>query len=71
VDGRNKSGHDDGTAAPRGDTETKPTHAAANFFITFVDATFTILVERLFTKLFEAIAPTATFPCVYRACNSD
>jgi len=39
--------------------------------LSFVDATFTILVERLFTKLFEAIPPTATFPCVYRACNPD
>ena len=37
----------------------------------FVDATFTIFVRALFTKLFEAIAPTATFPCVYRACNPD
>ena len=39
--------------------------------LNFVDATFTIFVGRLFTKLFEAIPPTATFPCVYRACNPD
>ncbi len=37
----------------------------------FIDAPFTISVARLFTKLFEAIPPPATFPCVYRACNSD
>ena len=36
-----------------------------------VDAPFTISVERLFTKLFKAIAPPATFPCVYRARNPD
>lgn len=37
----------------------------------FVDATFTIFVGRLFTKLFEAVPQPATFPCVYRACNPD
>ena len=37
----------------------------------FIDAPFTISVERLFTKLFKAIAPPATFPCVYRARNPD
>ena len=51
--------------------EIKASNAAANFFIIFVDATFTIFVEWLFTKPFEAIAPAATFPCVYRACNPD
>ncbi len=51
--------------------EIKATHAAANFFIIFVDATFTIFVRPLFTKAFEAVPPTATFPCVYRACNPD
>jgi hypothetical protein len=43
----------------------------SNFFIIFVDAIFTNLFERLFTKLFKAVPPTATFPCVYRACNPD
>lgn len=37
----------------------------------FVDAAFTIFIERLFTTHFRAIPPPATFPCVYRACNSD
>jgi hypothetical protein len=55
----------------RNDAGTKKSHAPANFFIIVVDATFTISVERLFTKPFEAIPPTATFPCVYRACNPD
>ena len=49
----------------------KPPRARANFFTILVDAIFTISGERLFTKLFEAIPPTATFPCVYRACNPD
>ena len=55
----------------RNDAEINASHAAANFFIIFVDATFTIFVRPLFTKPFEAIGPTATFPCVYRACNPD
>ncbi len=46
-------------------------HPPRHFFIIFVDAMFTISLERLFTKPFEAVAPTATFPCVYRACNPD
>jgi hypothetical protein len=55
----------------RVDAGQKQSHAAINFFIVFVDATFTIFVRPLFTKPFEAIAPSATFPCVYRACNPD
>ncbi len=55
----------------RSDAGTKQSHAAVNLFINFVDATFTIFVGRLFTKLFEAIAQPATFPCVYRARNPD
>ena len=55
----------------RSAAEIKASHAVANFFIIFVDAMFTIFVRPLFTKPFEANAPTATFPCVYRACNPD
>jgi hypothetical protein len=46
-------------------------HAAAIFFIIFVDAIFTTLFERPFTKVFEVIAQSATISCLYRACNAD
>ena len=46
-------------------------HPAANLFIIFVDALFTILFERSFTKVFDAIAQIAAIPCLYRACNAD
>jgi len=39
-------------------------HAAAFFFIIFVDAMFTTSFERLFTKLFDAVAATAAIACV-------
>jgi hypothetical protein len=40
------------------------------FFTIFVDAIFTTLFERLFTKVFDGIAQTAAFSCLYRACNA-
>jgi hypothetical protein len=41
------------------------------FFIIFVDAIFTTLFEPLFTNVFDVIAPTQAFPCLYRAGNAD
>jgi hypothetical protein len=35
------------------------------FFIIFVDAIFTTLLERLFTNVFDVIAQTATISCLY------
>ena len=40
-------------------------------FIIFVDAIFTTLFERLFTKLFDVISQTAAISCLYRARNAD
>jgi hypothetical protein len=40
-------------------------------FTIFVDAIFTTLFERLFTKVFDVAAQTAAIPCLYRACNAD
>ena len=40
-------------------------------FIIFVDAIFTILFERLFTKAFDVMAQTIANPCLYPACNAD
>jgi hypothetical protein len=42
-----------------------------NFFITFVDAIFTILFERLFTNVFDVPAESVANPCLYPACNAD
>jgi hypothetical protein len=41
------------------------------FFITFVDAIFTILFERLFTNVFVVTAQPVANPCLYPACNAD
>jgi hypothetical protein len=41
-----------------------------NFFIIFVDAIFTTLFEPLFTNVFDVIAQTQAFPCLYRAGNA-
>jgi len=49
----------------------KQLRAARNFLVILVDAMFTTFVERPFTKAFDAIAPTATIPCVSRARNCD
>jgi hypothetical protein len=46
-------------------------HAAAVFFIIFVDAIFTTSFERLFTKPFDVVAAAAANACVCRACNRD
>jgi hypothetical protein len=50
---------------------TKQPRAARIFLIIRVDAMFTTFIERPFTKAFDAIAPTATIPCVSRARNCD
>jgi hypothetical protein len=42
-----------------------------NFFIIFVDAIFTTLFERLFTKLFDVTGANPSGCCVYRACHAD
>jgi hypothetical protein len=41
------------------------------FFIIFVDAIFTTLLERLFTNVFDVIAQTATISCLYLARITD
>jgi len=46
-------------------------HAAKIFFTFFVDRIFTILFQRLFTKVFDVIGPTAAISCVYHAGNAD
>jgi hypothetical protein len=46
-------------------------HARKNFFIIFVDAIFTTLFERLFTKVFDGTDASSANTCVYRACNVD
>jgi hypothetical protein len=42
-----------------------------HFFIIFVDAMFTTLFERLFTKLFDVTGANPSGCCVYRACHAD
>jgi len=41
------------------------------FFIIFVDAIFTTLLERLFTNVFDVIAQTATISCLYLPRTTD
>jgi hypothetical protein len=41
------------------------------FFIIFVDAIFTTLFERLFTKVFDVTGAYQASSCLYRACNAD
>jgi len=42
-----------------------------NFFIIFVDAIFTTLFERLFTKVFDVTGANPSSCCVYLACHAD
>jgi hypothetical protein len=71
VDGRNKSGHDDGTfLVSRKPSLAYPTRGEI-FFIIFVDAIFTTLFERLFTNLFDETRANTAIACVYRECNAD
>jgi len=37
----------------------------------FIDRIFTTLLQRLFTKVFDATGADAASTCVYRACNAD
>jgi hypothetical protein len=60
VDGRDTPGHDEGTVRP-------PTI----FFIIFVDAIFTNLFERLFTKAFDVTRANPWISCLCRTCNAD
>jgi hypothetical protein len=46
-------------------------HAAQNLFIIFVDAMFTTLFERPFTKVFEVIAQIAAKSCLYPGRHAD
>jgi len=55
----------------RSDAGYKTTIRRKDFLIIPVDAMFTTFIERPFTKAFDAIAPTATIPCVSRARNCD
>jgi hypothetical protein len=41
-----------------------------NFFVIFVDAIFTTLIEPPFTNVFEVAAPVAAIACLYRAGNA-
>jgi hypothetical protein len=56
---------------PRNDAGIKSARLLQIFFIIFIDAMFTTLFERLFTKVFDVIAGTATISCVYRGCHAD
>ena len=40
-------------------------------FIIFIDAIFTNLFERPFTKVFNVTGANSTIACVYLACNAD
>jgi hypothetical protein len=60
-----------GTAELRNDTGEQIRALRKNFFITFVDAIFTILFERLFTNVFVVTAQPVANPCLYLACNAD
>jgi hypothetical protein len=55
---------------PRNNAESKFA-SRKNFFIIFVDAIFTNLLERLFTKVFDVIRANPWSSCLYRACNAD
>ena len=46
-------------------------HTSQKFFIIFVDAIFTTLFGRLFTKVFDVTGANPSGSCVYRACNAD
>jgi hypothetical protein len=59
-----------GDAEPASDAPTR-TRARRNSFIIFVDRIFTTFIEPLFTNVFDAIAPIAAIPCLYRAGNAD
>jgi hypothetical protein len=56
---------------PRTSAERRTTQTATFSFIIFVDAIFTTLFERLFTKVFDAETQTAALSCVYRARHAD
>jgi hypothetical protein len=72
VDGRDKPGHNDGTAASAVVTRrTKYAHLPKFFFIIFVDAIFTTLFERLFTNVFDVTSANAAISWLCRACNAD
>jgi hypothetical protein len=47
------------------------TYTPQQFFIIFVDAIFTNLFERLFTKVFNVTGAKPANSCLYRACNAD
>jgi hypothetical protein len=49
----------------------KNSRAAKILFIIFVDAIFTTLLERLFTKVFDVIKQTPAMACVYPARTTD
>ncbi len=61
MDGRIKSGHDDGTRFA----------AVKILFTYFVDVMFTTLLERLFTKRFDRGCKSAAESCVYPPRISD
>jgi hypothetical protein len=41
-----------------------------NFFVIFVDAIFTTLIEPPFTNVFDAAAPIAAIPCLCHERNA-
>jgi hypothetical protein len=62
--------------APEFDASASPRNDAGKilykkFFIIFVDATFTTLLERLFTKVFEVIRAIQANDCVCRPRHAD
>jgi hypothetical protein len=63
VDGRDEPGHDDGTS--------QILRNQKKFFIIFVDAIFTSLIERLFTNSFDGGCEAPANACVYPLRTSD
>jgi hypothetical protein len=59
------------TTGPRNDPGHRNACPSRFFFIIFVDAIFTTLFERPFTKVFDVTAQSPTISCLYRACNAD
>jgi len=49
----------------------QPICTSKNFFIIFVDAIFTNLFERLFTKVFDVTRANPWISCLCRGCNAD
>jgi hypothetical protein len=59
-----------GRRPPLANTGTR-NYAGTNFFIIFIDAIFTTLFARPFTKVFDLNRAKPSNTCLWRACNAD